>query len=73
MHRDWQASADVVACMPGLIRKLHTGARVLIHPCDECGTDNAPWGFFKHGQLSRWYCKKHREIGEAWLRGETTK
>lgn len=56
--------------MTAVLRKLPTGARVLIHPCDECGTDNAPWGFFKHGQLSRWYCTQHREIGEAWLRGE---
>lgn len=56
--------------MTAVLRKLRTGARVLIHPCDRCGVDNAPWGFFKTGHLSRWYCTAHREIGELWLRGD---
>lgn len=58
--------------MTAVLRKLRTGARVLIHPCDQCGVDNAPWGFFKSGHLSRWYCTEHREIGERWLRCDTT-
>lgn len=56
--------------MTAILRRLPSGARVLIHPCDECGSDHAPWGYCLPGKLSRWYCREHREIGEAYLRGE---
>lgn len=32
--------------MPGVLRKLPSGARVLIHPCETCGSDRAPFGYF---------------------------
>lgn len=52
-------------------RKTVSGGRILIHPCDECGVDRAPFGFRKPAQPSRWYCSEHREIGERWMRGES--
>lgn len=55
--------------MTALWRKAASGGRVLIHPCDECGSDRAPWGYRKPNQPSRWYCAEHREIGERWQRG----
>jgi len=55
--------------MTAVWRKTETG-RVLVHPCDECGNDVAPFGFRKKGEPSRWYCREHREIGEVWLWGE---
>lgn len=42
---------------------------ILTHPCEVCGSDNAPFGFRKENQPSRWYCREHRELGETWLRG----
>lgn len=56
--------------MTAVLRKLESGARVFVHPCDECGSDNAPFGYRKPNQPSRWYCRAHRKIGESWLRGE---
>lgn len=53
------------------IRTLPSGARVLIHPCDECGMPDAPFGYFIEGQLSRWYCANHRGVGEALLEGKS--
>lgn len=55
--------------MPAVIRTLATGAKVLIHTCDVCGSDRAPYGYMRKGQPSRWYCQQHRETGEAILRG----
>lgn len=43
---------------------------ILIHPCEVCGRDNAPFGFRKPNEPSRWYCAAHREVGEVWLGGD---
>ena len=43
---------------------------ILIHPCEVCGSDNAPFGFRTSPTESYWYCAAHREVGEAVLRGE---
>ncbi len=55
--------------MPAVIRKNRKGYPILVHPCDECGSNNAPYGFRYGPRESRWYCAAHREVGEAWLRG----
>lgn len=55
--------------MTAILRKSGNRA-ILIHSCDECGSDNAPFGFRRAAQPSRWYCAPHRDIGESWLRGE---
>lgn len=55
--------------MTAVLRKLESGARVFVHPCDECGAENAPFGFRRAGDPSRWYCSAHRALGEAFLAG----
>lgn len=43
---------------------------MLIHPCDQCGSNLAVFGFRRAGQPSHWYCAAHRDVGEAWLRNQ---
>ncbi|GAA0721500.1 hypothetical protein [Dokdonella soli] len=55
--------------MTAVLRKLESGTRMMIHPCNVCGSDRAPFGYTVKGHPSRWYCWEHREVGEAYLRG----
>jgi len=43
---------------------------MLIHPCEQCGSNLAVFGFRRDGHPSHWYCRAHRHVGEAWLRGD---
>src|SRR5262245_61400019 len=41
---------------------------MLIHVCNECGSDDAPYGYFvgiKNNELGFWYCKEHRPSSDA--------
>ncbi|GAB3283035.1 hypothetical protein GCM10027347_59720 [Larkinella harenae] len=31
--------------------------------CQVCGNPRAAWGFGKKGEVTKWYCYEHREIG----------
>ncbi len=46
---------------PGRIKTLSSGAKVMLHTCDVCGSDNAPYGWMLPGQLSQWFCRDHRD------------
>lgn len=47
--------------MPGRIKTLSSGAKVMLHTCDVCGSANAPFGFMLPGVLSQWFCAEHRD------------
>ena len=48
--------------MPAVIRR-----GLLVATCDVCGAAVAPYGYVIEGERSRWYCREHRDVGEAWL------
>lgn len=53
-----------------------TGLLAFVHPCWECDKHGG-YGFgmtVKRGEIAkpgRWYCREHRELGEAWWKTQT--
>lgn len=47
--------------MPAVIR-----GGLVVATCDVCGSPIAPFRYVA-GERSRWYCREHRAIGDAWL------
>lgn len=46
--------------MPGRIRTLESGAKVMLHTCEVCGSPVSPFGLMIPGKLSQWFCAEHR-------------
>lgn len=52
-------------------RKTAAAGMMFVHPCQICGTENAPFGFeveLRNDKLGRWYCAEHKgqaNVGQA--------